>query len=208
LRKSFFQIEEKYFWNWYTNIAIVQAKERVVLSKHQSLNVNEVLRFANHDFMNQLQLIKMNLDLGRLEEAKKAVEQTAEQCKTFFSINKMGLPKTIDWIHTLEWRYPSIHVNVETNIDEKINQEADNVVCDYLEGAISHIYEALDPFVDQQLSLQIYASNQQFEIEFHLIGHWSQKEHYHILKHPFIMNEEISFTQNEWHMIITKKEGI
>ena len=38
----------------------------------QSLTVREVLRYANHDFLNHLHLIKMNLDLGRIEEAKEA----------------------------------------------------------------------------------------------------------------------------------------
>ena len=33
----------------------------------KTLTVNEALRFANHDFLNQLQLIKMNLDLGRTD---------------------------------------------------------------------------------------------------------------------------------------------
>lgn len=38
---------------------------------NQSLTISEVLRFANHDYVNQLQLIRMNLDLGRIEESKK-----------------------------------------------------------------------------------------------------------------------------------------
>ena len=37
---------------------------------NQSLTISEVLRFANHDYVNQLQLIRMNLDLGRIEESK------------------------------------------------------------------------------------------------------------------------------------------
>lgn len=36
------------------------------------LSVSEILRAANHDFINQLQLIKMNLDLNRIDDAKKS----------------------------------------------------------------------------------------------------------------------------------------
>lgn len=35
------------------------------------LTVSEALRFANHDYLNQFHLIQMNLDLGRVDEAKK-----------------------------------------------------------------------------------------------------------------------------------------
>lgn len=56
--------------------------------KTLSLSVNEVLRFANHDYMNQLQLIKMNLDLGRVEESKKLLSKFLNNVKPFqISIN-------------------------------------------------------------------------------------------------------------------------
>ena len=44
------------------------------VGKLTKLTVNEILRAANHDFINQLQLIKMNLDLNRIDDAKKIIE--------------------------------------------------------------------------------------------------------------------------------------
>ena len=44
----------------------------------QPLTVNEVLRYANHDFLNQLHLIQMNFDLGRVEEAKMIINEISD----------------------------------------------------------------------------------------------------------------------------------
>lgn len=56
--------------------------------KTSTLSVNDVLRFANHDYMNQIQLLKMNLDLGRIEEAKSLIENFQSKVRLFqISIN-------------------------------------------------------------------------------------------------------------------------
>ncbi|UZM98521.1 Spo0B domain-containing protein [Lysinibacillus sp. MHQ-1] len=51
---------------------------------NQSLTISEVLRFANHDFVNQLQLIRMNLDLGRVDESKELIQHFFRTVKSVF----------------------------------------------------------------------------------------------------------------------------
>ena len=38
--------------------------------EHNDISVNEILRHLMHDYLNQMHLIQMNLDMGRTEEAK------------------------------------------------------------------------------------------------------------------------------------------
>lgn len=75
---------------------------------NQSLTISEVLRFANHDYVNQLQLIRMNLDLGRIDESKKLIQHYSEQLRVFSILNRLQLPQTIEWLQTAGWRYPSL----------------------------------------------------------------------------------------------------
>ncbi|WP_102691200.1 Spo0B domain-containing protein [Rummeliibacillus pycnus] len=180
------------------------------MTNEKTLTVNEVLRFANHDFLNQLQLIKINLDLGRAEAAKESVEQIAEQCKTFFNINKLGLPKTIEWIHTLGWRCPNFNVTIQCMIEHEVDERLDEVIYNYLDQSVSHIYPSLDPFAEQQLSLQIYATEKQFEISFNANGHWNEKEVFNqTIEHPLVAIEDEQYSEQEWHyVIVSKKEGI
>ena len=172
----------------------------------KTLTVNEALRFANHDFLNQLQLIKMNLDLGRTDSAKNAVEESAEQSKTFFNINKLGLPKTIEWIHTLGWRYPSFHVTIQSIVEHEVDSTLDDAISNYLEQSILHIYPSLDPFTEQNLSLQLYSTEQQFEIVFHAKGHWNEKE---VFKQPLTSKltiEDEQYSEQEWQYVISSQE--
>ena len=53
---------------------------------NQSLTISEVLRFANHDYVNQLQLIRMNLDLGRIDESKNLFKSIQSNYKYFLSL--------------------------------------------------------------------------------------------------------------------------
>jgi stage 0 sporulation protein B (sporulation initiation phosphotransferase) len=50
-------------------------------------SVNEALRYARHDFLNQLQLIKMNIDLARLEEAKAAIDHYTTEVKEIYELS-------------------------------------------------------------------------------------------------------------------------
>ncbi|MBO2534826.1 Spo0B domain-containing protein [Rummeliibacillus suwonensis] len=175
-----------------------------------TLTINEALRFANHDFLNQLQLIKINLDLGRTDSAKTAVEEITEQCKTFFNINRLGLPKTIEWIHTLGWRYQNFHVDIQSMIEHEVNPILDDAICNYLEESVLHVYSSLDPFIDQQLSLQIYSTARKFEILFHAKGRWEQKDVFQqSIQQPLLVVEDDQFSEQEWqYVILNNKEGL
>lgn len=177
---------------------------------NKTLTINEVLRFANHDFLNQLQLIKTNLDLGRTETAKESIEHITEKCKTFFNINKLGLPNTIEWIHTLGWRYPNFQVEIQSMIEHGVDPALDEAIYKYLEKSVLYIYSSLDPFAEQQLSLQIYSTEKQFEILFHVKGHWDKKDGFkQSINHPLLMIENDQYSEEEWqYVIFRKKEGL
>lgn len=140
--------------------------------KTLTLSVNEVLRFANHDYMNQIQLIKMNLDLGRVDEAKKSIEQITAQYKILSNISKLNLPKTIEWLQTVGWKYPALELTINSNVTIPIDMKKDEHIVEYLEKTVIHVYECLDPFTEQQLVINIESNEQYFELMFDLKGNW------------------------------------
>ncbi|MFF3101666.1 Spo0B domain-containing protein [Viridibacillus arvi] len=173
------------------------------------LTVNEVLRFAHHDFLNQLQLIKINLDMGRVEESKEVISGVAEQCRIFFNINQLGLPKTIEWFHTLKWRYPSYQVTIQSNVDSEVDIALDGPIKDHLERTISYVYSSLNPYIEQNLSLHINSTQEQLEISFHLKGSWDIEPFKEKIEHQSIMIKNNHFTNEDWcYCIEASKEGI
>ena len=69
-----------------------------------------------------------------------------------------------------------------------------------------HIYPSLDPFTEQNLSLQLYSTEQQFEIVFHAKGHWNEKE---VFKQPLTSKltiEDEQYSEQEWQYVISSQE--
>lgn len=169
---------------------------------NQPLSISEVLRFANHDFMNQLQLIKMNLDLGRVEESKKIIEKLSEQSKTFSNIGKLKLPKTVEWLLTLQWRYPAFDINIYCNLSKPYVSKEDESIVDYLEKTIIHIYDQLDPFTEQLLSIEINVDQETLQLIVDVKGNWTAKEFHHE-EISEINIQTIEQSNNSWKYVLT-----
>ncbi|MFP3916439.1 Spo0B domain-containing protein [Lysinibacillus telephonicus] len=152
--------------------------------KTLALSVNEIIRFANHDFMNQLQLIKMNLDLGNVEEAKLIIERASEQCKTISNLNLLQLPKTVEWLQTLHWRYPAFELILKSNVTVPVDMKKDEQIVEYLEKTVIHVYDRLDPYTEQQLFIKIDSDENGFNLIFDLKGNWEE----HLFSHQELTN--------------------
>ena len=139
----------------------------------QSLTISEVLRFANHDYVNQLQLIRMNLDLGRIDESKKLIQNYSEQLRVLSSINRLQLPQTMDWLQTASWRYPSLPMKISGEIKKPVTNDIDAAVVAYLTKTVLHVYDTLDPFTEQILALDVRVEDDTFAVTFTLNGLWS-----------------------------------
>ncbi|MCP1145423.1 Spo0B domain-containing protein [Lysinibacillus endophyticus] len=140
--------------------------------KIHSLSNSEVIRFANHDFMNHLQLIKMYLELGKVDEAKNTIENISENCKTLSNLNKLNLPKTVEWLQTFQWRYPSIDFNLKSHVEHPVNMKKDVQIVEYLEKTIIHVYDHLDPYTEQQLFIEVETNKNEFKLTLDLRGYW------------------------------------
>jgi len=140
---------------------------------NQSLTISEVIRFANHDYVNQLQLIRMNLDLGRIDESKKLIQNYSEQLQVLSILNRIQLPQTIEWLQTAGWRYPSLPMKLSGDIKMPVTNTIDSEVVDYLNKTVMHVYDTLDPFTEQSLALDVRVDDHTFAVTFTLNGQWS-----------------------------------
>ncbi|MFB7158129.1 Spo0B domain-containing protein [Lysinibacillus sp. NPDC056232] len=140
---------------------------------NQSLTISEVIRFANHDYVNQLQIIRMNLDLGRIDESKKLIQNYSEQLQVLSILNRLQLPQTIEWLQTAGWRYPSLPMKLSGDIKMSVTNTVDSEVVDYLNKTVMHVYDTLDPFTEQSLVLDVRVDDHTFAVTFTLNGLWS-----------------------------------
>lgn len=136
------------------------------------LTVQEVMRYANHDFMNQLQIIKMNLDLGHTEAAKDSIERYAESTRMLSELNRLASPELALWLQTCKWRYPSLQLQLTSIVDEAINIKFDEPLVEYLEKTVLHYYDHLNIAVEAQLTIDIIVTQQQKQLRVCLEGEW------------------------------------
>jgi stage 0 sporulation protein B (sporulation initiation phosphotransferase) len=170
--------------------------------KTLTLSINEVLRFANHDYMNQIQLIKMNLDLGRVEEAKNIIEQISAQGQTLSNINKLQLPKTVDWLQTIQWRYPAFQLTLNSNVTIPAEMKNDEQIVEYLEKTVIHVYDSLDPYTEQYLDITIESNETNFNLIFDLKGNWEA----HLFEHENDTNFNVQTyaqTTKQWKYVLS-----
>ncbi|MGE6488301.1 Spo0B domain-containing protein [Paenisporosarcina sp. NPDC076898] len=170
-------------------------------------SVNEALRFARHDFLNQLQLIKMNIDLARLEDAKAAIDHYTTEVKAFYELSKLNLPFTTEWLQTANWRFPGFQVSITNTIDSKCDTLFDEQIQHVLEEATNLLHRQLDPFTEQLLHIHIVCNPTTFKLTFDASGKWHpiQKE---LSKVPQVsLTHECKTTKNWRFHIEESKEG-
>lgn len=135
-----------------------------------SLTVTEAIRFANHDFLNDLQLIQMNLDLERVEDAKKIIQQITAQCRTSSNIGRLHMPLLNEWLLTVRWRFPSFQYNISSNVDASTVIHLDAEIVQYLENTVIHLNDKLDPYYEQHLSITVESTKEAFKLMVHFSG--------------------------------------
>lgn len=141
-----------------------------------SLTVGEIIRFSNHDFLNELQLISMQLQLGDVEAVYKRIEEIQQQSQQTSQLSKLQLPKTVEWLLTAHWRFPALQLNiVNESSNEAFAEQFDILLASYLEDTIIHVYQTLDPFKEHSCTVTLNSAPT-FHLVCELRGKWETNE--------------------------------
>lgn len=170
-------------------------------------SVNEALRYARHDFLNQLQLIKMNIDLARLDDAKAAIDHYTAEVKEIYALSNLKMPLTCEWLQTANWRFPGFQVQVTSQIDTDSQPTLDSQVHDVLERATVLLHSKLDPFTEQELHIHIACISSGLKVTFEANGEWEPLAHEFSHAPEVTLNHECKTTKNWRFHIEESKEG-
>lgn len=143
--------------------------------KERSLTVSEVMRYANHDFLNQLQLISMHLQMGDVAAAQTRIEEFQQQSQQTSKLSKLQLPKTVEWLLTAQWRFPALQLTIVNESSSEADAAFDELLASYLEHTVIHVYKALNPFVEQTCTVTLN-NTPNFQVIWELNGNWRVSE--------------------------------
>ncbi|TQR14817.1 Spo0B domain-containing protein [Psychrobacillus soli] len=139
---------------------------------NKEITLNNVMRHSMHDFLNSLHLIQMNLDMGRIEEAKNLIRAYSSKCSQFFDINNIGLYKTNEWLQTFSMRYNKMTLVVQTSLLTSGAEKYDAALREFLDWFLQSIYPNLRGYEEQLFKVHI-KTDEQLEIQIDVQGNWS-----------------------------------
>ncbi|PSL35129.1 stage 0 sporulation protein B (sporulation initiation phosphotransferase) [Planomicrobium soli] len=140
-----------------------------------TLTMAQSLRHARHDFLNELQLIKMNLDLGRIEQAQAIIRSHAEAAVHASRLSALKLPRTEEWLLVSQWRFPEFQFRIEC-LANKAPHALDEEFAETLETIVQAIKGHMDPWQDYDCRIEITATAAVFTIKMDAAGNWADIE--------------------------------
>lgn len=171
--------------------------------KKKQLTIPEVLKFARHDFSNELQIILMNIDLGNVSRAKSTIVNITDKMKEHSKLGTLGLPKTEEWISTFEWVFTTFSKKLTTNITSRIIGVDDDKLVVCLESIFPDIEKILDPISEYETHFDVQASECEWSIKIAVSGLLPEKENTLNKNKDFTVEEASS--HNLWTFTIREQ---
>jgi stage 0 sporulation protein B (sporulation initiation phosphotransferase) len=135
-------------------------------------SVAQSLRHARHDFLNELQLISMYLDLGKPEKAQAIIRAHAEAAVQLSHLSALHMPQLEEWLLVSKWRFPEIRFVLEVTARTG-EPELDGAIARTLEAFFQRIRADLDPYVEYVCTISIFGEGPGFSTELSLNGDWA-----------------------------------
>lgn len=136
-----------------------------------SKSVVQSLRHARHDFLNELQLIGMYVDLGQPEKAKAIIRAHAEAAVHMSRLAGLKMPIMEEWLLLSKWRYPELAIHIECTAQAGVAR-MDEAFARLLENFAETVRLQLDPFVEYVCTISIWNENESLAMKISLNGNW------------------------------------
>ncbi|NMH69858.1 sporulation protein [Bacillus sp. RO3] len=136
----------------------------------ENWGVVEALRHARHDWMNDLQLIKGNLDLGRVERAKQVIEEMVLVAQNESKLCNLKLPLLAEWILTYNWSRHLIKLDFEVLQIESSHGLEDRRLQDWCKEFLEFLESNVMNNAENQLSILLDITKEQSRFIFDFTG--------------------------------------
>ncbi|MBE1554584.1 Spo0B domain-containing protein [Sporosarcina limicola] len=168
---------------------------------NDKLSVTEALKYARHDFLNELQLILSYIDLGKIPNAKEKIMESTENMRQIAMLERLGLPALESWLATFGWMYNSFSAKMTCEITSGIRQTDDGEVVSYLNRVFKDAVKAVEPTLEYEANLTVTASSTSWSITIIIKGALNNKQPAPETTGSFTVDETI--LNNQWTFMIS-----
>ncbi|MBB4825837.1 stage 0 sporulation protein B (sporulation initiation phosphotransferase) [Sporosarcina luteola] len=131
----------------------------------KDFTVTEALKFARHDFLNELQLILLHIDLNNTEEARKAIQGATGRLRSMAMLERLRMPSVEKWLNTFDWVHTEFSKRIECDIVAADRLVDDQEVAACLEYVIRSLAAVLSPLDDYGLVIHVTATKSEWQIQ-------------------------------------------
>lgn len=136
------------------------------------IEVNELLRAVHHDMLNRLQVMQMNLDLGRTDQVRRLIEDYSLRCQHFFQLNNAGFHQMNNWLETVHIHHPEIKVTYEVEGVQKASPDQDAELVQMFGAFLQQMKERFTDYHDQLIHVR-FEMHETLKVHVHFVGNWA-----------------------------------
>ena len=170
--------------------------------RKEQLTVAEALKFARHDFLNELQLVLMHIDFGDPLKARQAIMNTTGKMKQASMLYALGLPKTEQWLLTFGWMHTAFRKTLSCTIERGSRKVNDVEVVAYLEQVFQDLEDVLDPASEYGAQIDVQASPSNWSIRIQIDSALDGKKNVPTARIENLLVEE-KIEENLWMFTIS-----
>lgn len=172
----------------------------------EQLELNEVLRAVNHDTLNRLQVMQMNLDLGRTEEVRRLIEEYSLRCQYFFRLNNAGFMQTNNWLETIHMYHPELKATYEVTGTEKATPAQDIELVEMFQVFVLQMKQRFTGYHDQLMHV-LFCMDAPLEIHIQFVGSWTDLQGISCERDAEFTTEVLEYTKTSLKLKLVARRG-
>ncbi|MBB6445885.1 sporulation initiation phosphotransferase B [Bacillus benzoevorans] len=114
-----------------------------------------MLRHVRHDWLNKLQLIKGNIDLNKIDHARRIIEEIVIETQNETKLSNLGIPQFTAMLLTHNWKSQAFQLEFEVVNDLKCGGLDDKALSKWMEMFFACLNEAVQQYADNHLMISI-----------------------------------------------------
>ena len=133
-------------------------------------DIIEILKYCRHDWLNKVQLIKGNLELGKVDEVKGIIDTFIMESKNEAQLSNLNMPKLAELLLTLNWRGFPFAFEYEILEAKRGCAKVDQAMYDWTISFIDNLNQSLDQLAPNELKIIVYVKDESIRFTFDLKG--------------------------------------
>jgi stage 0 sporulation protein B (sporulation initiation phosphotransferase) len=139
-------------------------------------DIVKVLRFARHDWLNKIQLLKGNLSLNRIERVQDIIDEIVVEAQQEARLSNLNLPNFAALLLIANWKQYYFTLEYEVLGDIQTVKMDDTELTGWTSSYFDVLNSCIEPFQENHLSVSILPEEKMTKFFFDFTGSILNKE--------------------------------